>query len=77
LTFPILGGSLQSQVSVLYRNNAANFDQNINKDFGKNVANLLNNEALSHTLSISVRYFIDYKLKKQNLGVLILKRHIL
>jgi hypothetical protein len=24
-----------SQVSVLYRNNAANFDQNINKDFGK------------------------------------------
>jgi hypothetical protein len=49
-----------SQVSVLYRNNAANFDQNINKDFGKNVANLLNNEALSHTLSISVRYFIDY-----------------
>jgi hypothetical protein len=49
-----------SQVSVLYRNNAANFDQNINKDFGKNVANLLNNEALSHTFSISVRYFIDY-----------------
>lgn len=49
-----------SQVSVLYRNNAANFDQIINKDFGKNVANLLNNEALSHTFSISVRYFIDY-----------------
>ncbi|SDZ92621.1 Carbohydrate family 9 binding domain-like [Flavobacterium gillisiae] len=49
-----------SQVSVLYRNNAADFDRTINKDFGKNVTNLLNNEALNHTFSISVKYFIDY-----------------
>lgn len=49
-----------SQVSVLYRNNAANFERDINKDFGKNVTNLLNNDALNHVFSISVRYFIDY-----------------
>ncbi|HSN49083.1 MAG TPA: DUF5916 domain-containing protein, partial [Flavobacterium sp.] len=49
-----------SQVSVLYRNNAANFEQNINKDFGKNVTNLINNDALNHIFSISIRYFIDY-----------------
>ena len=49
-----------SQVSVLYRNNAANFERDINKDFGKNVTNLLNNDALNHIFSISVRYFIDY-----------------
>ena len=49
-----------SQVSVLYRNNAGAFERNINKDFGDNVTNLLNNEALSHVFSISVRYFIDY-----------------
>jgi hypothetical protein len=49
-----------SQVSILYRNNAANFERNINKDFEKNVTNLLNNEALNHAFSISVKYFIDY-----------------
>ncbi|RTY95544.1 hydrolase [Flavobacterium sp. GSN2] len=49
-----------SQVSVLYRNNAAAFERNINKEFGENVTNLLNNEALSHVFSISIRYFIDY-----------------
>lgn len=49
-----------SQVSVLYRNNAANFENIINKNFDQNVTNLLNNEALSHVLSVSVRYFIDY-----------------
>ncbi|MFV8354803.1 DUF5916 domain-containing protein [Flavobacterium sp. XS1P32] len=49
-----------SQVSVLYRNNAGAFERNINKDFNDNVTNLLNNEALSHVFSISVRYFIDY-----------------
>ena len=49
-----------SQVSVLYRNNAGAFERNINKDFSDNVTNLLNNEALSHVFSISVRYFIDY-----------------
>jgi hypothetical protein len=49
-----------SQVSVLYRNNAANFENIINKNFDQNVTNLLSNEALSHVLSVSVRYFIDY-----------------
>ncbi|MFV8440859.1 DUF5916 domain-containing protein [Flavobacterium sp. LB2P44] len=49
-----------SQVSVLYRNNAARFERNINKEFEDNVTNLLNNDALSHVFSISVRYFIDY-----------------
>ncbi|RYJ52788.1 hydrolase [Flavobacterium petrolei] len=49
-----------SQVSVLYRNNAGAFERNINKEFRENFTNLLNNDALSHVFSISVRYFIDY-----------------
>lgn len=49
-----------SQVSVLYRNNAGAFEREINKKFNDNVTNLLNNDALSHIFSISVRYFIDY-----------------
>ncbi len=49
-----------SQVSVLYRNNAGAFGRDINKEFKDNVTNLLNNDALSHVFSISVRYFIDY-----------------
>ncbi|CAM3976420.1 DUF5916 domain-containing protein [Flavobacterium weaverense] len=49
-----------SQISVLYRNNAGAFERDINKDFRNNVTNLLNNDALSHVFSISVRYFIDY-----------------
>ncbi|WP_196849904.1 DUF5916 domain-containing protein [Flavobacterium sp. CG_9.10] len=53
-----------SQVSVLYRNNAANFERDINKDFGKNVTNLLTNDQLKHVFSISVRYFIDYNSAK-------------
>lgn len=48
-----------SQVSVLYRNNAGKFDRSINKEFTNNVTALLNNDALNHVLSISVRYFID------------------
>lgn len=54
-----------SQISVLYRNNAANFERDINKDFGNNVTNLLNNEALNHAFSISVKYFIDYNQVKK------------
>ena len=53
-----------SQLSVLYRNNAATFDREINKDFERNVSNLLNNEALNHVFSISVKYFIDYNQAK-------------
>ena len=54
-----------SQIYVLYRNNAANFTRNINSDFGSNVTNLLNNEALNHSFSISMRYFIDYNQAKK------------
>lgn len=52
-----------SQMSILYRNNSAQNQRDLNsidKDFGKKVTNLLSNEALNNTLSISVRYFIDY-----------------
>jgi hypothetical protein len=49
-----------SQVSVLYRNNAAVSETDINKKFNDNVTNLLNNDKLSHAFSISVKYFIDY-----------------
>ena len=54
-----------SQISVLYRNNAANFSRTINGDFGSNITNLLNNEALNHTFSISIKYFIDYNQAKK------------
>ncbi|MET0759167.1 MAG: DUF5916 domain-containing protein [Flavobacterium sp.] len=53
-----------SQISVLYRNNAFNYETDINKDFEKNVTNLLNNDALSHVFSVSVKYFIDYNQAK-------------
>jgi hypothetical protein len=49
-----------SQLTLLYRSNAAKYDNLINKDFGNNYTNLLNNEDLSHVLSVSVKYFIDY-----------------
>jgi hypothetical protein len=49
-----------SQVTILYRSNAAKYDNLINKDFSNNYTGLLNNEDLSHVLSVSVKYFIDY-----------------
>lgn len=49
-----------SQISVLYRNNASNFERIIDKNFGNNVKGLINNDALKHVFSISVKYFIDY-----------------
>ncbi|MGL5111901.1 MAG: DUF5916 domain-containing protein [Flavobacterium sp.] len=49
-----------SQVSFLYRNNSANFENLINKKYRDNLDAILTNEKLQHTLSISVRYFIDY-----------------
>ncbi|HEY4616854.1 MAG TPA: DUF5916 domain-containing protein [Flavobacterium sp.] len=49
-----------SEISILYRNNAANFQREIDKDFGRKVTNLLTNDELKHVFSISVRYFIDY-----------------
>jgi Domain of unknown function (DUF5916)/Carbohydrate family 9 binding domain-like len=53
-----------SQMSVLYRNNASNFERSINKDLGQNITNLLNNDALAHSFSISIKYFIDYNQAK-------------
>jgi Domain of unknown function (DUF5916)/Carbohydrate family 9 binding domain-like len=53
-----------SQLSVLYRNTSNNFAQDINKDFAKNFSNLLRNEVLNHTFSISLRYFIDFNQAK-------------
>jgi len=52
-----------SQMSVLYRNNAATFDRNINKDFNSNLSNLFQGN-LNHILSVSVRHFIDYNQAK-------------
>ena len=51
-----------SQISILYRNSASNFDRGagFSEDFGPNLRNILNNQTLNHNLSISVRYFIDY-----------------
>lgn len=53
-----------SQLSALYRNNASNFERIIDKDFRHNVSGLLNNDALKHIFSISVKYFIDYNAVK-------------
>ena len=49
-----------SQVSFLYRNNSATFENVINKNYKDNINALLTNEKLQHTLSVSVRYFIDF-----------------
>lgn len=52
-----------SQISVLYRNNADTFTRDIDKDFGKNLSTVLD-ENLNHIFSISIRYFIDYNRAK-------------
>jgi hypothetical protein len=56
-----------SQISVLYRNNASNFERIIDKEFGNNIRNLINNDALKHIFSISVKYFIDYNSVKNKI----------
>ncbi len=53
-----------SQMSILYRNSAGNFNSEIDKNFSHNVTNLLNNDSLSHVFSISLKYFIDYNRAK-------------
>lgn len=52
-----------SQISFLYRNNAAKFDRETNKDFGNNFSNLISDN-LNHVLSVSIRYYIDYNQAK-------------
>lgn len=49
-----------SQMTVLYRNNAAEFNRNIDKNFTNNVKGIMNSNLLNNTFSVSVRYFIDY-----------------
>lgn len=56
-----------SQVSVLYRNNASNFERIIDKQYKDNVTALLNNDALKHVFSVSVKYFIDYNAVKNKI----------
>ena len=53
-----------SVVSILYRNSSSNFTTEIDRNFSRNFSNLLRNDALSHTLSVSLRYFIDYNQAK-------------
>lgn len=49
-----------SQMTVLYRSNSGVFQNEIDKDYVRNVKQLFNHEELNHTFSISLRYFIDY-----------------
>ena len=53
-----------SQLSILYRNNSFNEISDINKNYRQNYTNLIRNEILSHTFSISIKYFIDYNQAK-------------
>jgi len=48
-----------SQLSVLYRNNASNFSNEINKNIRNNFSSLFENN-LNNIFSVSFRYFIDY-----------------
>lgn len=52
-----------SQATVLYRNNASDFNRVIDKGFGSNINNVFSDN-LNHTLSVSIRYFIDYNQAK-------------
>ncbi|WP_321539407.1 DUF5916 domain-containing protein [Flavobacterium piscinae] len=52
-----------SQITALYRNNAQNFSNEINKSFGSNVGNVFEDN-LNHVFSVSLRYFIDYNKAK-------------
>ena len=51
-----------SQISILYRNNsfASLFGSMLEKDYLNNLKMNINNEALDHIFSLSIRYFIDY-----------------
>lgn len=49
-----------SQLSILYRNNAALLENEFKKDLASNVSSVLSRDQLNHIFSISVRYFIDY-----------------
>nr|WP_314864547.1 DUF5916 domain-containing protein [uncultured Flavobacterium sp.] len=54
-----------SQVSILYRNNAALFENEFKSDLGSNFQKVIDQNNLNHVFSISVRYFIDYNSLKK------------
>ena len=54
-----------SQISILYRNNAALFENEFKRDLGTNIRNVIDKDALNHVFSVSVRYFIDYNSLKK------------
>jgi hypothetical protein len=54
-----------SQISVMYRNNATDYRDAVDKGISHNLTNLFAND-INTTFSVSVRYFIDYNsLKKK------------
>ncbi len=54
-----------SQISVLYRNNAIDYRNIIDKNINNNLKNIFDNN-LNNILSISIRYYIDYnQIKKK------------
>lgn len=53
-----------SQLSVLYRNNAAVFARNFSTDYFNNTKDILNDSLLNHLFSFSIRYYIDYNQAK-------------
>jgi hypothetical protein len=55
-----------SQVTVLYRNNAALFSREFSTEFRSNFNDVINGDNLNHIFSISVRYFIDYNSLKNS-----------
>lgn len=57
-----------SQMTILYRNNAADFNRTIDKNFSNNVKSIMNQDMLNHAFSVSVRYFIDYNQAKHWVG---------
>mgnify|MGYP005841921251 CR=1 FL=1 len=54
-----------SEISVLYRNNANSFNNEIQKNINENVSQLFNNN-LNHIFSVSIRYFVDYNIFKKS-----------
>jgi hypothetical protein len=58
-----------SEISILYRNSSNYFNEIIKKDFDNNVKNLLNDSALRHQFSVSIKYYIDYNtIKNSGIG---------
>lgn len=55
-----------SQLNFLYRNNAFQYSRTIERDFNSNFSSLFE-DSLNHSLSLSIRYFIDYNSAKKYL----------